>query len=260
MNMTRLADRPCDRSQTSDSAYKTHRVRERMPGANLGVTSRSQVGHEWRRKQHIGVLAFKVPQRIFGNLGGQDTSRNLAVLSEVVNDAIERAFQEQVAVLQEDPVNGTGRASGQEGKRWLDIIVVTWRGGETRQNNLARSRKGDGECTLPLDVLIGPVPGCADESEVVLPAQRRGHVFGRQVKCPTLLPGTNDDQRSHHEEPLPDWPVRIERDQGDTLLFLLERDRPRRFIRLAGHLSASVSCRQSSARGPSGSRHRSLLD
>src|SRR5271157_4068559 len=235
MNMTRLADRPCGRSQTSDSAHKACRVRERMPVANLGLTSRSQVGHEWRRKQHIGVLAFKVPQRIFCNLGGQDTSRNQAVLSEVIDDALERAFQEQVAVLQEDPVNGTSRVSGQEGKRWLDIIVVTWRGGETHQYNLARSRKSDGECTLPLDVLIGSVPGCADESEVVLPAQRRGHVLWGQVKCPTLIPGTNDDQRSHREEPLPDRPARIERDQGDTLLYLLERDRPRRLIRLAGH-------------------------
>src|SRR5208337_3119870 len=180
-------------------------------------------------------LAFKVPQRIFGNLGGQDTSRNQAVLSEVIDDALERAFQEQVAALHEDPVNGTRRAGGQEGKRWLDIIVVPWRGGQTREHNLARSRIGDGKYTLPLDVLIGPVPGCADEPEVVLPAQRRGQVFGRQVKCPTLLPGTNDDQRSHCEEPLPDWPARIERDQGDTLLHLLERDRPRRLIRLAGH-------------------------
>ena len=131
----------------------------------------------------------EMPQRIFGNLGGQDASRNQAVLSEVIDDAIERAFQEQVAVLQEDPVNGTRRASGQEGKRWLDIIVVTWRRGETRQYNLARSRIGDGECTLPLDVLIGSVPGCADEPEVVLPAQRRGHVLWGPGQMPHSHPG-----------------------------------------------------------------------
>ncbi len=118
------------------------------------------------------------------NLGGQDTSRDQAVLSEVIDDAIERAFQENVALVHEDPLNCPCRAGGQEGQRRLGIIVITWRGGETRQHNLARSRKGDGECTVSLDVLIGAVPGCADESEVVLPAQRRGHVFRHRSNTP----------------------------------------------------------------------------
>ena len=53
----------------------------------------------------------------FCNLGGQDTSRDQAVLSEVIDDAIERAFQENVALVHEDPLNCPCRAGGQEGQR-----------------------------------------------------------------------------------------------------------------------------------------------
>ena len=60
------------------------------------------------------------------------------------------------------------------------------------------------EFTVTLDVLIRGMTFGANESEQVVPSQRRHHVLGSQINSPIRFASPNHDQWRDRKKPIPD--------------------------------------------------------
>ena len=187
--------------------------RERRGLPDLREAARAHVGQQGELKDLIALIPLLGTHGVFMRRCRHHVADDQAVRAEAVEDAVQRTFQEQITSLDQHPVHLAGGKGRQHQEARLGEVFAPGGRRQARQQHLRGARVTDREDAVPADVVVGGVPGAADEAVVVLPAQGHRQVLGREVVLAVLLLAPHDDQREHAEEAVPDGPVGGERDQ-----------------------------------------------
>ena len=108
----------------------TDRERERRGLADLGEAARAQVGQQRELEDLVGLVPILVPQGVFVGRGRHHVADDQAVRPEAVQDAVQRAFEEQVAPSTSTP--STWRAGKVGSTRRLGLDWSSHRGAAAR--------------------------------------------------------------------------------------------------------------------------------
>ena len=157
------------------------------------------------------VVPLRGAQVVFANVRCNDAPDDQAVLPEVVDDPVEHALEEQVSVLDEEPIDLARREGRQRVHGELGSVALSRCGRQAREDDLRRLRIADGEDALPPGVVVGRVARGAYEPEVVLPTHWQRHMLGGEVVFTIPLLSPDQNQRVDGEDPIPDGPVLAER-------------------------------------------------
>ncbi len=171
---------------------------------DLGEAAVGQVGQQRGAVDHLLLVYLR--QALVGRIqvSADDPPADEAVGAEIVQRLQMLALQEQVAVPEKDAVH-TGRFDGRE---FLDdgfagiVGALAGGGGEAGHHDLPGLGEADRKTLLTLHVVVGGMPGRADETKIIVVAQRHGHVLGSQVEAVSFA-GADHHQGGDGEEILP---------------------------------------------------------
>lgn len=159
------------------------------------------------------IVNFRRAYKAGFSIGSYDFAAYQTVVAKPVDSLEVSALEVQVRIANELTIDDLCVEGVEMLQNKFVALSVSWRSRETGEQELARLDETDRKFSSALNIGAGTVAWGANETEVVLPAQRRHHMFRREVRLAVFISRANQHQRRYCKKTVPNRPARIDSSQ-----------------------------------------------